>query len=413
MIASMRACVCGALGLFVAACSDPQNRANVPDQPQSPDGTAVIVLGGPTAKAQPEREPLAIASEAPPVMAKQAAAQPITDADLAMRVRDSRKARWSPRPTQLLVTELQSLEALHANIPANSPDKPRILRRLAEDYIELKNGARRDKERALGLSGVSPTQPLTETARLDKVILLAQMAALKYYQQLVNNHSNFCQSSHPTDPTQSRGCLDDVLYPMALELQEMGKQDEARKHYLNLIKNFPQSPWVPYAYLGFGELFFSEAATDPSKLDLAQKTYEQVLKSPAPQNETFGFTHYRLAQIHHQKQDEAAALAHFVQAIDFSIKFAGLASSKPLGNIARREIVPSYAAAGIPRKAEAFFARLTSDPSGTNEQVTNMLDELVQIYLRDNKRVEAGDVCYAFSGGAGAIPACQSIQPTP
>ncbi len=415
MIASIRPWVGGAFGLFVTGCSGPQDHMNVPDQPQKHDGTAVIILGGPSRTPEPAREPVTVAAEEPTVVVKPAASPTIAAADLATLVRDPRKSRWYPRSTPLLITELQSLEALHANTPANAPDKPKLLRRLAEDYIELKNAARRDKERLSSSSGSAPparSQVTSEMARLDKVIAAARMAALKHYQELVNKHPNFCQSPHLTDPAQSHGCLDDTFYAMGLEKQEIDKADEARKHYYHLIKLFPQSKWVPYAYIGFGELFLAEGIGDPTKLEYAQKTYEQVVKSPPPQNETFGFAHYRLAQIHHQKHDEATALAHFVQAIDFSMKFAGLPSSKPLGDIARHEIVPSYAAAGTPRKAEAFFQRVTNDPSGTNEQVTSMLNDLVQTYLQQNKRVEAGDVCSAFSGGVGAIAACSSITPS-
>ncbi len=412
MIASIRACLCGA-SVFIAACSDPHNHANVPDQPPSPDRTAVIVLGNPTSRPPTAHEPLVVAAEEPAVAGQQVASPASPDADLVALVRDPRKSRWFPRSTQLLVTELQMLEALQASTPATSPDKPKLLRRLAENYVELKNAALRDKERVVGRRDISRGQVSNEVIKLDKLATGARTMAFKYYLQLRNNHPNHCQSPHPTDPTQSHGCLDDALYAIGLEYQEIDRFDEARKHYFQLIKDFPQSKWVAYAYLGFGELFFSEAVADPSKLDLAQKTYEQVLKSAAPDNDAYGFAHYRLAQLHHQKQDEATALAHFVQAIDFSIKFAALPSSKPLGNVARREIVPSYAAAGIPRKAESFFKRLTNDPSGTNDQVIGMLNDLVGIYLRDNKRVEAGDVCYAFSGGAGTIAACRSIQPSP
>lgn len=421
MIASFRACLCGAL-VFVAGCGDPQNRANVPDEPRSADGTAVIVLGGPTARQPQANEKLAAAPEEPAAVAKQAAPPTTTmDADLATLVRDPRKSRWAPQPTPQLITKLQLLESLHSSMPRNAADRPAVLRRLAEDYIELKHAARRDKERLLSSSGPSNAgrpQATNEIAKLDNLITSAQTIAFKYYMILVHTYPNYCQSPHPTDPAQSHGCLDEPLYALALEYQEVDRLDEARKHYFNIIKNFPQSKWVAYAYLAFGELFLAEGMADPSKLDIAQKSYEEVLKASSPQNDAFGFAHYRLAQIHHQKQDEANALAHYVHAIDFSLKFAGFPSSKPLGDAARREIIPSYAAGGIPRKAEAFFTRLTNDPPGTNEQVVAMLNDLIGIYLRVNKRVEANDVCYAFSGGPGAITTCGSIarsalQPKP
>jgi tetratricopeptide (TPR) repeat protein len=415
MIASSRAWLCGGLGLFGVACSDPQNHSNVPDEPSGTNGAPVIVLGGPTPKAPRSNEPIMVAGDEPAVVAKAAPIATTPDGDLAAVILDSRKIRWSPRPTQLLVTEIQMLEALIARTPPGVPDRAQLLRRLGDNYVELKNGARRDKERALSLSASSSAaraQAGNDIAKFDKIIGAARTMALKNDQELVNTFPNFCQAPNPTDPALSQGCNDEVYYAMGLENQEIGKFDESRKHYFMLIKSFPQSKLISNAYLAFGEFFFSEAATDPSKLAFAQQVYEKVLQTPPPQNETYGFACYRLAQVFHEKHEEPNALANFVKAIDFSISYSSIRGSGPLGESARREIVPSYAVAGTPRKAEAFFKRLTMDPAGTNVQLVGMLDALVRVYLHDNKRVEATDVCYAFSGGSGSIAACQAIAPS-
>ena len=118
------------------------------------------------------------------------------------------------------------------------------------------------------------------------------------------------------------------------------------------------------------------------------------------------------------KQDLANALSHLTKAAEFSTNYSAVRSSGLLGVAARREIVPIYAQMAKPRQAEAFFKRLTNDPPGVNEQLVTMLDALVMTYLRENKRVEATEVCYAFSAGSSALPSCgqlipSGIQPSP
>src|SRR4051812_31076493 len=43
----------------------------------------------------------------------------------------------SARGTQLLVTQIQGLEALLASTPKTAPDRPLLIRRLGDSYVEL------------------------------------------------------------------------------------------------------------------------------------------------------------------------------------------------------------------------------------------------------------------------------------
>lgn len=400
------------LSVFVAACGSTQPQTDDPNQHVNSSDTPVIVLGRPTA---PSKDDALQVAEDEPQLPMVAASKPskLTDAEISILVRDPRREHWSPRATQLLITELQALEALFASVPATAPDKPLLMRRLASGYIELKFAARRDKQTVLD-RGVQ--QRPNEPERLDKMAKAAQTMALKYFVMLAQQHPNFCQSRHPTDPSKNTGCVDEALYFMGLEHIELDAPDQARKSFLKLIQSFPLSPYGPYAYLAFGELFLAEGIGDPSKLEFARLSYEQVLKYPASQNETYGFASYRLAQVEHLKSEEQKALSHFSQAIEFAANNAALRPSNALGDAARREIAISYAAVGEPRKAEAFFKRLAHDPPGSADHLVHMLDALVTQYLRDNKRLEASDVCFSFSGGGSVIPSCRSIpafQATP
>jgi tetratricopeptide (TPR) repeat protein len=389
--------------LFSSACAPAQH----PDPHDK--GATIVVL--PNTQQTP-KGPVEIAGDEPEttIAAEDSA---MTDAKLSAMVQDPRRERWSPRRRPLLVSELQSLEALFAAAPSSSPDRPLLMRRLAYDYDELKFAARQDKQQGVIDGGRNKSE---QARHLDVLASAAQKMAAKYYQMIDQQHPTFCQTRNATDPAKSKGCIDDVLYFGGLEQAEMGSLDQARRTFFKLVKDFPQSPWIPYAYLGFGELFLAEAVADPSKRELARLSYSEVIKRPPPENDTYGFAQYRLGQVFQQEQVHQKALAHFVKAIEFSNDFPNLRPSAALGQLARRGIVSSFANAGAPSKAEIFFQRLANDPPGSNERLIAMLDALVAEYLRDNKRVEANEVCFAFSGGGNAIPSCRSIaalQPSP
>lgn len=145
------------------------------------------------------------------------------------------------RSPALLRAETQGLENLLAATAANATDRPALLRRLAENYSDL---------RKQGEAGASAK-------------------AIKYYSDLVRTYPTYAQ-------------IDEAYYYLALEDELAGDLTNARRSYYELIKNSPSSKYVPYAYFAFGEMFFHEAKGDPSKWDLAKQAYTEVMKFPSP-----------------------------------------------------------------------------------------------------------------------------------
>lgn len=74
--------------------------------------------------------------------------------------------------------------------------------------------------------------------------------------------------------------LDEALYFVGIEHEIAGDKSKARRWFYELIKRRPDSPYVPYAYFAFGELFFEEGKTDSAKNQLAEHAYGEVLKHP-------------------------------------------------------------------------------------------------------------------------------------
>ncbi|MCK6592368.1 MAG: hypothetical protein L6Q76_32855, partial [Polyangiaceae bacterium] len=131
---------------------------------------------------------------------------------------DDRKSRADARARPLLVAEIQGLESLFESTPRNAPDRPKLLRRLAEDYVELESAAFRDKieaetgaDEARRRNDSKRAAALkAEASKADKILVAARGAAIKFYTKLKDEHPKYCESTSASDPTKSTGCADEV-----------------------------------------------------------------------------------------------------------------------------------------------------------------------------------------------------------
>ena len=218
---------------------------------------------------------------------------PSSELGTLLRFLDVRKSTLQPRARALLVTELTGLERLLEQTSTRSPDRPQLLRRVAEDYVELRAAASRD---AATLSG-------TQAQQAEQVITSASVQAAAYYEKLLDAYPNY-------------GKRDDVLYYLALEQGFRNDLKRVRESMFRLIKDHPTSAYVPLAYFTFGELFRLEALSDPTKAPLAIAAFKQVAKYPAPQNRAQCLSLERMARLSAPgarlgapNYDEAAACA--------------------------------------------------------------------------------------------------------
>ena len=318
----------------------------------------------------------------------------------------------SVRSIQLLVTQIQGLESLLASTPTTAPDRPALLRRLADIYVELEASAFRKKiesrAHADEIRRENPTGAVTartEGDRSEKIEVSARQAAVKNYERLRADYPRWCQSTGP----KSGGCLDEVLYNLAYEYEQDQKLDQARKVYLGLVSTFPQSRYIPNAYLAFGELFFTEAQGDPTRWALAEQSYKEVTRYPAPENTVLGYSHYKLAYVYWNKGDFLQALSEFKKTIDVGAQFPQLASSKGLAASARRDLLPVYALAGDPKKAHDFLKPLSGDVGVDSTNTYKLMGDLGQAYL-DTGHFKEGIDLYRDLAGRDRGPRLCSYQ---
>ena len=229
--------------------------------------------------------------------------------------RDDRKSRLQQRAQGLLIGELQGLENLLSNTPGNSPDRLQLVRRLAEDYVELENvgftqktqaEVKRDELKKSDPAGAGRQQAVAN--QMNNIMLKARQKAEQFYTTITTDFPNYPQ-------------LDEVLYYLAYEYEQGNNADLARKTYYQLITTRPNSKYIPNAYLAFGELFFNEAQGDPSKWPVAQQAYQKVIGFPPPDNKVYGYAWYKLAYVQWNSGDFPGALSAFKKTIDYGTTF--------------------------------------------------------------------------------------------
>jgi len=189
----------------------------------------------------PEPAHVEIAQPLPTVTATASATAPPVARVEEPQVSDVRDPRNAHRSPQLVRTEAQLLDQLLSAMAANAPDRPAVLHRLAEAWVEL----RKSGEPGAGAK------------------------AIAYYKDLVTAFPAYAK-------------IDEATYYLALENELAGDRTNARRWYFDVLKNSPSSRFVPYAYYAFGEIFYDEAKSDASKWPLAVQSYMEAVKYPSP-----------------------------------------------------------------------------------------------------------------------------------
>lgn len=270
------------------------------------------------------------------------------------------------RAERLLDREITVLKRLSKNTPTDSPKRPEILLRVAETYFEMQQAANA-KVRSFD-EPIYQAQQAKDKAKVKK--LQAQqkeaqkklneyrMESIRAYAQLVQDHPNIKR-------------MDEVLFALAFSLDEMKQSDKARDVYYRLIKNFPESKFVPNAYLSFAEHYFAQG-----DMQAANKFYGKVTEFPPERNAVYGYALYKQAWVLYNLEEYKQSLGKFVEVIEHGRANPEARDVKNLVKQSQRELVMPYARAGTPAKALEFFRRFAAD----EQQAFDMLENLAELY---------------------------------
>jgi tetratricopeptide (TPR) repeat protein len=303
----------------------------------------------------------------------QGATGPSLQIDMSTRLgREQTRARAE----SLLKKEIAILERLVKNTSADDPRRPEVLLRLAETQFEMQiaktakvrsfddpiyEACTRDNDKELckkARDGQKAAQ-----AELDKV----REDSIRTYATLVRDHPTFKR-------------MDEVLFSLAFALQELNQFDKARSVYRRLIKDYPQSRYVPNAYLSFAEFYFNDG-----DMESASKFYRKVLEFPPKRNSVYGYALYKIAWVEYNLERYRQSLQAFVDILEFARTNKYANDAQNLARQARKELVLPYSRYGSPGKALDFFRRYARNDAEAHE----MLENLAELYYDTGQWPEA------------------------
>jgi tetratricopeptide (TPR) repeat protein len=162
------------------------------------------------------------------------------------------------------------------------------------------------------------------------------LKAVKAYKGLTDN-----------DAFRNYARMDRALFTYGYTLQSGRYMKEARAVYDKLLKNYPNSVYVPTAHLAFAEYFF-----DQHMLADAEARYKQVLTFP--KSDVYAYALYKLGRIDFELQRYQDALETYFEVVR-------LTPMPQLRDAAEVGFVAAYTQVGKPAQAHNAFMRV--DPA--------------------------------------------------
>jgi len=173
--------------------------------------------------------------------------------------------------------------------------------------------------------------------------------------------------------------MDEVLFRLAYLLTSVKKEDQAREFFHRLIKDYPNSKYIPDAYLSFAEYYF-----DKGEMENALKFYEKV--EQFPKSSVYPYAAYKKGWCHVNLGDYKAALETFVGVVRLTQSGKLAVDRKQLEVLAKeakKDVVKAYAQVGSSEKARPFFAKVGGD------YAPKMMELLAERYWEDGKAQES------------------------
>jgi TolA-binding protein len=211
----------------------------------------------------------------------------------------------------------------------------------------------------------NPQQKAKLTADAAKAADTAKMyllKAVKTYKGLTDN-----------DAFRNYPKMDMALFYYGYTLQGGKYMKEARAVYDKLLKNYPNSKYVPEAHLAFADYYFEQ-----NQLADAEARYKMVLKFP--KSSAYWYAMYKMGWIHLNLQRFQEALETFFQVASATKNDK---KQEVLNRAAKKDFVRAYAEIGKADKAFDAFKRVD------NKFAFDMLAILADLYLEQGKSDKA------------------------
>ena len=171
--------------------------------------------------------------------------------------------------------------------------------------------------------------------------------------------------------------LDEVLFFLARNLLQRDRADEdAMKAYRALIKSFPESPYVPDAWMAFGEYYFDRANKSDRTPNL-RKALEAYQKAASYQESSvYGYALYKQGWVKFNLGDFPGALELFRAVVYFGeLPTSSIPADRKLALVkeAKKDYVRTWSHVGSAEAAFEDFKRIGGE-SGYRDMIRTLGD---------------------------------------
>ena len=261
--------------------------------------------------------------------------------------------------------QISKMKRLITVTPDDDPQKPDFFFRLGELFAE--------KQRFYFAQAHSLDQKIFDAPAAQKTSLTQQQQSFQKSEEkwLLEAVKAYIQAAKYKKYER----MDEVLFKLAFLLTSVKKEDQARVFFLRLIKDYPNSKYIPDAYLSFAEFYF-----DKGEMENALKFYEKV--EQFPKSSVYPYAVYKKGWCYVNMGDFKTALETFVGVVRMATEGkvnVGAAQKQALVKEAKKDIVKAYAHVGGPEKAWEFFQRTGGD------YAPKMMEALAELYWEQGK----------------------------
>ncbi|MBN2414956.1 tetratricopeptide repeat protein [bacterium] len=185
--------------------------------------------------------------------------------------------------------------------------------------------------------------------------------------------------------------VDDAVYNKAFLYEEMGDHERANDIYRYLTETYPNSPYVPEAYMRLGEYYFNPPVND---LETAIEYYKAI--GPYKTNARYGESLYKLGWSYYRLSEYVQAISYFtalVEDVTLTRKYdpEGESAGVDLMEEALEYIAISFHDYGGPQKAVEYLNGI-GRPDWSRAVMRNLGD----VYMEQKEEYTNAITAYSY-----------------
>lgn len=293
--------------------------------------------------------------------------------------RDAAQKEFEEKAHAARLESIERLKQLLKDSPVEGDTKAEMLLRLADLYFEegrfLYRGEMEDYQGKFDTCFNTPNCKPDEIVQEHGPSAAWQEKSIKLYRQILTNYPQFARADEATF------YLGQALTEIANATGENKRRDEANVELTRLVKTYPESRYIPDAYLLIGEYYFEK-----NEAMKALMAYQRA--ASYRDYEKYAFASYKLAWCWYNVGEYGKAIDTMKTVVDYSTKMAqsapGSKSNIQLQDEALKDLVRFFADAGDLDEAYEYFNKL-----GKPELVRDMLKRLASTYFEQGKFEQA------------------------